>query len=655
MRSLVLGNGSLLITLDRFGEARDIYFPHAGLENHAGGKIRHRIGVYCDGSLSWLSEDPGWDIRVECDSNSLESRITAAHAGRGVRLSFRDIVYNESPIFLRRVTVANLVDRARELRVYFAHDFEISRVPGGDTAYFDPKSHTIIHYKDQRAFLVNGECDDATFSEYAVGLANIDGRDGTYRDAEDGTLSGNAIEHGSVDSIIGFYGQYGGGGEKTIRYWLAAGDSIDRVLDLNAYVLKKSPDHLVKTAGDFWRAWCNKYAWSFYKMSEATIALFKKSLMFVRAHVDDGGGIIASSDAEVLQFKEDTYAYVWPRDAAYAALALERAGDTNIAERFFDFCNAVITKEGYFMHKYLPDRSLGSSWQPWIKDGVEQLPIQEDETAIVIWALADHYRHGRDLEFIEKLYNPLIEKAANFMVEYRDPATGLPKASYDLWEEKHGTATYTAAAVYGALVGTASLARLLGKEDRERFYLGAAAEVKEGILKHLLDPVAGGFAKMLTTSDGETVCDHTPDLSSPYGVFAFGVLPPEDPRLEKAFADTATRLSVGAGIARYEGDQYYATSSRSNPWFIATLWHAEYLTARAKTEDDFAKVRDVFEWVAAHAQPSGVLSEQLSATDGTQCSVAPLTWSHAAYVNAVLAYLDRLEALGICASCDPAP
>lgn len=658
MRSLILGNGSLLIALDNSGEVRDLYFPHPGLENHTGGQLRHRLGIYCDGALSWLSEDPRWEIHVECEEDSLESRITAKHPGIEVALSFRDIVYNESPIFLRQIVITNLAARAREIKLYIGHEFKIGQAHGGETAYFDPASGTLIHYKGKRVFLVNGICDDSPFSDYAVGLTNFNRKEGTYRDAEDGVLSKNPIEHGHVDSIIGLYGQYDAGAEKQVRYWLVAGESIEQVLDLNAYVLKKSPDHLVKTAANYWRAWVNKYPWSFYRMSPVMIALFKKSLMFMRAHVDDGGGIIASADAEVLQFGEDTYAYVWPRDASYAALALDHAGDGNVAERFFNFCNAVINKDGYFMHKYLPDRSLGSSWHPWIQDGVQQLPIQEDETALVIWALAEHYKHSRDLEFIETLYNPLIERAANFMAAYRDPLTGLPKPSYDLWEQKHGVSTFTCAAVYGALTAAADIASVLGKEDRVRFYLTAATEVREGILKHLVDAETGAFAKMIEMTGQKAVYDPTVDISSAYGIFSFGVLPPDDPRLIKAFESAVARLSVGGGITRYENDHYYdddPTDAVSNPWFITTLWYAEYLTARAKSEEDFAKVRELFDWVAKHALPSGVLSEQISATNGTQRSVAPLMWSHAAYVNAVLNYLDRLDAAGICPSCNPAP
>lgn len=654
MRSLILGNGSLLIALDAHAEVRDLYFPHVGLEEHVYDTLRHRIGVYVDGALSWLSEDDRWKISIDCEEDALVGNTTARNDALRIELHFHDLVYNEKAIFLRRIVVKNLAERARDIKLYLGHEFQISRSEAASTAYFDPARSAIIHYRGQRAFLVAGESGGAPFSDYAVGLSRYGGKEGTFRDAEDGSLSKNAIEHGPADSVIGFYGTYEAGAERVIRYWLTAGRSIEDVCALEEYLRVKTPEHLLMTASGYWRAWVNRYQWNFYGLGEAERALFKKSLLLVRAHVDDGGGIIASADSDPLQHGKDTYAYVWPRDASYAAVALDRAGDGNVVERFFDFANGVIRKEGYFMHKYLPDRSLGSSWHPWIRNGAPQLPIQEDETALVIWALREHYRHGKDLEFIEKLDNSLIEKAADFMLAYRDPATGLPQPSYDLWEERHGVSTFTAAAVCGALGAAADLAETLGKTERTRRYRAAAEEVREGILAHLYDSASGLFVKLLDPANNAT--DLSVDIAGAYGVFAFGVLPPEDPRLARAFEESARRLTVRGGIARYERDAYFsAVPGVPNPWFITTLWHAEYLIARARREEDFAPVREIFSWVASHALPSGVLSEQLSAVDGAQISVAPLAWSHASYVNAVLAYLDKLEELGICPACNPAP
>jgi GH15 family glucan-1,4-alpha-glucosidase len=656
MRSAILGNGSLLIALDQFGRVADLYFPHVGLEDHMRDGTHCRIGVHVDGNISWIGEDLSWHISLNLEEEALESSMVARNDAIGVELTFTDVVYNEKPIFIRRVVVKNLQDTEREIKVYFGQEFQMYKSSVGDSAYYDPTDGTVMHYKGKRVLLISGTIEDEPISDYAIGMSHYAEKEGTFRDAEDGMLSKNSIEHGPVDSVIGFYGSYKKGAEKTIRYWLTAGESLPAAKELHTYLLSKSRDHLIRTSGSFWHAWVNKYEWSFYGMSPEQIALFKKSLMIVRAHVDDEGGVIASADTDILQGGKDTYAYVWPRDAAYAAMALDRAGDHNVARRFFSFCERVIHKDGYFMHKYLPDGSLGSSWHPWVKDGKTQLPIQEDETALVVLALNEHYKRSRDLEFLETLYNPLVAKAADFMVSYRDAKTGLPLPSYDLWEEQRGVATFTASAVYGALVAAAEMATLLGKEKSATRYTLAAEEVRAGILKHLYDDKLGTFAKLLDPDTGEP--DYTLDTSSVYGVFSFGVLAPEDPRLARAFDATFAALSVGVqtgGIGRYERDKYYRTSIGSNPWFVTTLWYAEYLTDRAKTEEELQAVRNIFSFVVERAFPSGILSEQLDARTGEQLSVAPLMWSHAAYVSAVVKYLDKLEELGVCVACNSAP
>lgn len=656
-RSIVLGNGQLVVTLDESGRVRDIYYPHVGLEDHARGHYMHRIGVWVDGRLSWLGEDEGWQITVGCADDALESHVVARHTALRVEVTLVDTVYNEQPIFLRRVTVTNQADEARGIKLFFAHQFEIGKTHGGETAYFDPTQHAVIHYKGRRVFLIGGMLDNVPFDDYATGRQGFQGREGTHRDADDGKLSQNPIEHGQVDSAIGMTAGYAPQQSRVAHYWIAAGKSIADVASANAYIAAKTPEHLISSVHDYWKAWLGAYDWHFEGLSPAQVQLFKRSLLYLRAHVDVDGGILASLDSDMLRYALDTYGYIWPRDAAFAALSLDQAGDTNTAQRFFEFSRDVLSSEGYFLHKYLPDRSLGSSWHPWIRDGVPQLPIQEDETALVLYALCQHYRYSHDLEFVESVFDELVERAADFLVAYRDEATGLPRASYDLWEEKHGTSTFTAASVYGALLGASELCDTLGKRAHRDRYAAAAAEVRDALLTHLWDDKDGFFVKM--RGDGaEGAVDRTIDMSSVYGVWRFGVLPPGDPRLARAFETSVRTLSRGivtGGIARYEGDVYYRenTSVVGNPWIITTLWYAEFLIANARSEGDFVRIRTIFDWVVRHALPSGVLPEQVDAETGAPLSATPLMWSHAAYVTAVIAYLDRLEQLGLCTDCDP--
>lgn len=643
-RSIVLSNGELAVALDDRALVRDVYYPHVGLEDHVRGHYIHHVGVFADGEISWL-QDSSWQITIAAESDALCSDITAINANLQVQLKFSDIVYHERPIFFRTVKITNLGKGSREIKLFFGQQFELTKMHGGDTAYYDPTSHSIIHYKGQRVFQIRAELDGQVFSEYAIGIANFHGKEGSWRDADDGVLSKNPIEHGPVDSVIGLYGTYEQGGSKTCHYYMVAGHSIELAQALSEYVAKKTPEALIRSTKEKWARGFEDLQVSGSALGEAEIALFKHSLMHARAHVDLAGGIIASLDSDMLQYGLDTYSYVWPRDAVYVALAFDEVGEGAVMKRLLRFLAPPLTHDGYLMHKYLPDGSLGSSWHPWIRGEELQLPIQEDETALFVYGAHRHYVHTQDLETIRMLY-PAIERAADFLLHYRDKATGLPGPSYDLWEEKRGISTYTSAAVYGALMSAAALFDILGKQNASR-YQKAADEIKAAILKHLWDEKTGTFIKMLRPDGG---ADNTLDSSSAYGIESFGVLPPEDERLLRAWDATAKRLSFGieaGGLARYEGDQYYRSvpGPAGNPWIITTLWWGEYLIAAAKTRSDLNRVKDIFAWTSKHMSTSGVLPEQLDPATGAPLSATPLTWSHAAYVSAVLKYLKRYSEL----------
>ena len=210
-RSIILGNGELAVALDEYARVRDIYYPHVGQEDHVRGHYIHRIGVWVDGRFSWIGEDAQWEIAITSAEDALEGHVLARHPGLSVSLSFTDAVYNERPIFLRRIEVKNEGSEARGITIYFAHQFEIGKTHGGETAYFDPDQHAIVHYKGKRVFLIGGTLDGAPFAQYATGRQGMQEKEGTHKDAEDGALSGNPIEHGQVDSVIGFPGAYAPG------------------------------------------------------------------------------------------------------------------------------------------------------------------------------------------------------------------------------------------------------------------------------------------------------------------------------------------------------------------------------------------------------------------------------------------------------------
>ena len=73
--------------------------------------------------------------------------------------------------------------------------------------------------------------------------------------------------------------------------------------------------------------------------------------------------------------------------------------------------------------------------------------------------------------------------------------------------------------------------------------------------------------------------------------------------------------------------------------------------AIAKTPEDLERVINYLRWAVSRALPSGVLAEQINPYTGAAISVSPLTWSHAAVVQTVMDYLEKLQELHTCEQC----
>lgn len=649
-RSFAFGNGNTLILIDNHAFVREIYFPYVGLENHMGRNSRHRIGIYVDNTLHWL-DNPAWEITITMEKSTLTSHTEAYNKELQLKISIEDCLYNEKNIFLRRILITSLSKEKRRIQVFFNHEFKISESRRGDTAFYDPTHNYLVHYKGRRVFVMNAHAGERGIEEYTTGQFGLPGHEGTFRDAEDGHLSGNPIRHGKVDSTCSLHIELEYQQRETVHYWMTLAEEIEEARDLNNYVLEKTPDYIIDTTKDFWHAWIHKHAYSFHGLTDEMVELYWQSLLYVRTHIDNRGAVLASGDTEMLHHGFDTYSYAWPRDGALTTISMIRAGYLSKARTFFEFCNETLTDGGYMLHKYRPDGSFGSSWHPWIKDGKPSLPIQEDETALVIYALWEYYEKTRDLEFIEQIYDSLIHAAAQFMISYRDKETGLPLPSYDLWEERHGVTTFTTASVVAGLRAAAQFAEMLGKHDEHTAYLTNSEQIREVLLTYLYT-TDNAFCRMINRTDTRIAYDTTIDMSSFYALFTFDILPVDDPRMEHMRQFVEERLIIKTdigGVARNEDDYYYKVDEQTpgNPWIITTLWLAQYYIRRARKETDFAPVKHWLRWCTQRALPSGVLPEQIDPHTGQPVGATPLTWSHAEYVETIVQYLAKLEELNI--------
>lgn len=648
-RELTIGNGSLHVMFDVAYRLRDIYFPYVGKENHTAGHA-FRFGVFTEGQLSWVNE-PEWERDLVYEPNTLVANVRLINRRLGLILNCRDAVDFHENIYLRETTVQNLANRLREICLFFHHDFYLYENNVADTAFYEPRLQAILHYKGYRYFLINAQTDAGVgIEEWAIGIKEHKGSEGTWRDAEDGYLGKNPIAQGSVDSTVALRMSLPADSKTTCYYWIAAGTKYREVKILNDIVLEKTPAGLIDRTGNYWQLWVTKSQTDFGDLPHEVVELYQRSLLILRTLTDSHGGIIAANDSDLLQFGRDTYSYIWPRDAARAAYALIRAGYIDMPRNFFRFCADVITDEGYLLHKYNPDGSLGSSWHPWYAREQMEIPIQEDSTALVLWALWQHFVRYKDIEFVRPLYRPLIICAADFLEDYRIEGTGLPRSSYDLWEERYGVHTFTVATVYSGLMAAANFAESFGERHLAEKYRKAASEIQDAARRVLYSPQAQRFARRFDPDTGEL--DVTVDASL-FGVAAFGLFPVDDPMVISTMRQVEERLTVQTnvgGIARYERDWFLHVTEDfkrvpGNPWIICTLWLAQYKIATALTLEQLQSVNDILMWVVRHARPSGVLPEQLHPFGERPISVCPLSWSHAEVIITVINYLDKYHLL----------
>jgi oligosaccharide amylase len=610
MITLLTGNSRVLLTIDEQGSWSNLYFPYAGQYQH----LRTvKLGLFDveDESFVWLGDDPAWTVEQDYYRGSNAGRTL--HIGPLLDVEVVDSVHSNHDLVIRRVTVHNKTAEPRSVRLFNYQSLMVAESMYQDTAYWDEERRTITHYKRNYYFQLMGV---PTFDAFTCGEHTLKGLQGSYVDAEDGKLEGGRISHGAADSVVQWDLTVPPGGEGTVRLLLMVGQSRQDVNKFWRYLKDRDAEELEHEAVDFWTHWVgHKDLGVASSLSREAQEAYRRSIFVLKNCASHNGAIIASPDPRTLKSGGDTYNYTWWRDGGYVAKAMDEVGLYETAHRFLDFAGKCQEDEGYFLHRHFPDGTVGSTWH---------LPpfIQIDQTATVVSAAWHHFKRHGDLDELLALWQ-LVKRASNFLETFVDPR-GLPLPSYDLWEEKKAVNAYSVAAVVHGLERAERISEQLGK-SRGR-WRRASQRMRDACLEHLWNEKRGCFYKSIDPLD-ETI-----DASSLLAI-KLGVLDATDARAERLVQTVERRLWVKStgGVARYENDQYYG---HENPWIICTLWLAEAHLLLGRPE----RTREMLEWCAQAATPTGLLPEQIDARTGEHTSVTPLVWSHSTFLDVVNKY-----------------
>ncbi len=581
----VLGNGSLLATISARGELERVFWPRVDWAQQLG---ELRLGIMAEGRTRWLDEEPfTHEQSYFQDATVLRTLVRDS----GLELELVDHVVAGAPVLARRLRTGK---RGLRLVVYCRPELAESRRYGG--AWAHPESGCVVFYRRDMALAVG------VVPTGKVRCGAGEGRIPSLVDnaAPVGKIGPASSAHGPADAVLvaDVLGEavllcaFGATPEAALaELGRHAGEQHGELLDAR---VRHDADRLAsappETSG-----------------VDGIDPLYRRSLLvFDLVSSRDTGGVIAAPELDPDFVESGGYGFVWPRDLAFTALAFLASGREDLLRRALAWSLRTQSAEGVWLQRHWTDGFLAPSWTP----------LQLDQTGAMLLAYEAAFRELRDDSLDRELWLA-ARQAADFLVELREPGTGLPGPSYDLWEEDDGRHAYTAASVIGGLRAAAAMA---GRHERRRAegYSRAADEVRDALETELWSEERGHYVR--STED--------PRLdSSLFGLaWPFGAVDARSPRMRSTVNAIERALAVGAGgLRRYEGDTY----AGGNAWVLAALWLG---LVRRQAGDQAGHLRSLV--YARDVQTAlGLLPEQVT-DDGRPAWVVPLTWSHAMLVLA---------------------
>lgn len=325
-----------------------------------------------------------------------------------------------------------------------------------------------------------------------------------------------------------------------------------------------------------------------------------RALLDIRALTQPDGAVAAAWYG--------AWAYSWPRDGSFMAVALAAAGHHVEAERILGFAARMQGSDGTWQARYLLDGSGVPDDRPW----------QFDSNGWVPWAVWSCRRAAPAALGARLLaYWPTVRLACDAVVDDLGPG-GLPMtARPDYWENAvQGVTIGEAAPFVAGLRAGADLALASGHARDAARYSAAARRLRAGI--------ADTF--------GRTGYGRYPWSGSGADAAVTFLAPPFE-RYDAALADVVTRSGDELTIANggvLPGQVW--TGDPHSSWTPETGFFA--LAAAASGRGAEADRR--LDWLLAHRTALGSFPEQVGA-DGLPQSVAPLGWTDAVYLMTLTA------------------
>jgi len=343
-----------------------------------------------------------------------------------------------------------------------------------------------------------------------------------------------------------------------------------------------------------------------------------RALLDLRLAVRPDGAVLAGWHAG------PGYEYAWPRDSSWVAVALTDTGHLAMAYRILRSLQRMQARDGTWAARYLPDGSGpvrdgrpaeldADGWVPW---------------AVWSWVVTQQLRPAGQPRRELALLWPMVTRAAD--ADARSlTGDGLPGPAMDYWEDSAQVTLGTAAPLLAGLRAAADLATDVGSatavSDGRRWAAAAARLARAiaatfGLPGYQRTPAAGSGADAAVTF-----------LGPPFAV--------PGPEVLQAARSAQRALTVPNGGLR-PGTDWPGTPDVA--WTPETAFFALFDASTGQ----YGQASALLAWLAAHRTRLGSLPEQVNSA-GKPASVAPLAWTDAVTVLALLAQAGHLATIPV--------
>ncbi|MEP7125702.1 MAG: glycoside hydrolase family 15 protein [Byssovorax sp.] len=385
-----------------------------------------------------------------------------------------------------------------------------------------------------------------------------------------------------------------------------------------------------------WRTWAKTCALPTFAADKVL-----RSALCLKLHAYlDTGAIIAAATTSIPEAMgtERTwdYRYCWLRDSAFVVEALRRLSHLAEGEQFIGFLRDV-AEAGPLQPLYgiggerdLREVGLahlaGFGGNGHVRIGnAAALQQQNDLNGELILCLETLLTDPRVVIADPQSYFPLVER----LVEHAIQIAPLPDTG--IWEFRSMLRPYTfsRAMCWVAIERGAKVARLLGHRALAERWERVAVIEREVVLRRGFNERLGFFTQAL---DGEH-----PDASNLL-LPTLGLLDGREPRFLATLDAYEKRLVRGGLILRYVNEDDFGDTTSA--FTICSFWWAEALALAGRLDEAV----QVFERIAALANPLGLFSEDVEPATGALLGNFPQAYTHVGLIHAAITIGELLEA-----------